>query len=85
MRRRRTQVQLRIPPSQTIAPNMYRRGDDTLAYFFTTAELAGLAAAAGFDVVECDFVCVVNSNRKTGQRLRRVFVHGLFRKPGAPP
>lgn len=73
-------VQLRIPAEQCIGRHLYRRGDGTLAYFYTTEELAGLAAAAGLEVVECDYVCVVNRNRKTGQALRRAFVHGVFRK-----
>jgi methyltransferase-like protein 6 len=75
-------VQLRIPPEQCIGRHLYRRGDGTLACFFTTHELAGLAAAVGLEVVECEYVCVINRNRKTGQELRRVFVHGVFRKPG---
>lgn len=75
------QVQLRIPAEQCIGRHLYRRGDGTLAYFYTTEELAGLAAVAGLEVVECDYVCVVNHNRKTGQALRRAFVHGMFRKP----
>jgi hypothetical protein len=75
------QVQLRIPAEQCIGRHLYRRGDATLAYFYTTEELAGLAVAAGLEVVECEYVCVVNRNRKTGQALRRAFVHGVFRNP----
>lgn len=75
------QVQLRIPAEQCVGRHLYRRGDSTLAYFYTTEELAGLAVAAGLEVVECEYVCVVNKNRKTGQALRRAFVHGVFRKP----
>ncbi|KAF6257122.1 S-adenosyl-L-methionine-dependent methyltransferase [Scenedesmus sp. NREL 46B-D3] len=74
-------VQLRIPPEQCIGRHIYRRGDGTLAYFYTTQELAGLAAAAGLVVVECEYVCVFNRNRKTGLELRRTFVHGVFRRP----
>lgn len=77
---RLSQVQLRIPADQCIGRHLYRRGDGTLAYFYTTQELAGLAAAAGLEVVECDYATVVNKNRKTGQELRRAFVHGVFRK-----
>lgn len=74
-------VQLRIPAEQCIGKHLYNRGDGTLAYFYTTEDLTGLAVAAGFEVVECDYVCVINRNRKTGQELRRAFVHGLFRRP----
>lgn len=74
-------VQLRCPPQQLVARHTYRRGDDTLAYFFSVDDLAGLAEAAGLQVIECDVVRVTNRNRKTGQVLRRAFVHGLFRKP----
>ncbi|WIA33602.1 hypothetical protein OEZ86_006726 [Tetradesmus obliquus] len=74
-------VQLRIPPEQCIGRHIYKRGDGTLAYFYTTEELAGLAAAAGLEVVECEYVCVFNRNRKSGLELRRTFVHGVFRRP----
>eukprot|EP00775_Hariotina_reticulata_P006980 gene6980-7194_t len=74
-------VQLRIPAEQTIGRHLYKRGDGTLAYFYTVQDLSGLAVAAGLDVVECQYVCVVNKNRKTGLQLRRTFVHGVFRKP----
>lgn len=75
------QVQLRIPPAQCLGRHLYLRGDGTLAYFYTTEDLSGLAVAAGLEVVECHYVCVINKNRKTGQCLRRSFVHGVFRKP----
>jgi hypothetical protein len=59
-----------------------RRGDGTLSYFFSTEDLAARARSAGLQVQEADYVCVLNTNRKTGQQLRRVFVHGVFSKPG---
>lgn len=74
-------MQLRIPAEQCIKRHLYRRGDGTLAYFYTAEELSGLAEAAGLEVEECNYVCVVNKNRKTGQLLRRAFVHGVFKKP----
>jgi methyltransferase-like protein 6 len=66
---------------QCIGRHIYKRGDGTLAYFYTTDELSGLAAAAGLEAVECEYVCVFNRNRKTGLELRRTFVHGVFRRP----
>ncbi|KAL6753310.1 S-adenosyl-L-methionine-dependent methyltransferase [Haematococcus lacustris] len=74
-------VQLRIPSEQWLAPNTYQRGDGTLAYFFSTQDLADKARAAGFQVRECSYVTVLNTNRKMGLKLRRVFVHGVFVKP----
>lgn len=74
-------VQLRIPAQQCIGKHLFRRGDGTLAYFYTVEELSGLAKAAGLEVLECSYVCVINRNRKTGQELRRAFVHGLFKRP----
>jgi methyltransferase-like protein 6 len=54
-----------------------------MSYFFSKEDLAARAQAAGLEAVEAEYVCVFNTNRKTGQQLRRVFVHGVFRKPAA--
>lgn len=64
---------------------LYRRGDGTLSYFFSTAMLQQLAEAAGFEMVECEYACVALRNRRRGASMRRVFVHGVFRRPGAAP
>ncbi|GLI67403.1 hypothetical protein VaNZ11_011592 [Volvox africanus] len=76
-------VQLRIPVGQWVEPNLYKRGDGTMAYFFSTEELSRRATGAGFHVNECKYVTVINRNRKSGIELRRVFVHGVFEKPAA--
>lgn len=78
-------VQLRIPADQMIGENLYRRSDGTLSYFFSVQDLSARAKAAGFEVVECDYVCVTNRNAKKGLVLKRVFVHGVFRRPAAGP
>jgi hypothetical protein len=62
-------------------PFWYRRGDGTLAYFYTTEELAAMGAAAGLAAARCEYVCVLNRNRRSGQALRRVFVQAEFVKP----
>lgn len=72
---------LRMTPDRQLGKNLYRRGDGTLCYFFSTEDLASKAEAAGFEAVECKYVCVRLLNRKKQFEMRRVFVHGVFRKP----
>ena len=67
--------------SQMLDDCLYRRSDGTLAYFFSTQALEGLAGDAGLEVVECEYARVALRNRGSGRQMRRVFVHGLFRKP----
>jgi ubiquinone/menaquinone biosynthesis C-methylase UbiE len=74
-------VQLRMPPSQCIGQNLYKRGDGTISYFFSKQDLAEKARTAGLEVDELEYACVYNTNRKTGLKLKRVFVHGIFHKP----
>ncbi|KAG2435841.1 hypothetical protein HXX76_007036 [Chlamydomonas incerta] len=76
-------VQLRIPPEQWVGPNLYKRGDGTMAYFFSREDMAARARQAGFEVTELKYVTVVNRNRKSGLELRRVFIHCVFTKPVA--
>jgi hypothetical protein len=59
---------------------LYRRGDSTLAYFFSLEDFKARAEAAGFTVEECKYVCVINKNKKTGAELKRVFIHAVCRK-----
>lgn len=72
--------QLRFEPEAMLGKNLFRREDDTLAYFFSVPDIQERAAAAGFAAVECSYACVNNENRKTGEVLQRAFLHGVFRK-----
>lgn len=73
--------QLRFKPAAMLGcKNLFRREDDTLAYFFSVQDVQERAAAAGFAVLECSYACVNNENRKTGEILQRAFLHGVFRK-----
>ena len=67
------------------ADEWYVRGDGTTVVFFSEARLRELATAAGFEVESLaeDHRLVVNRATKT--KMRRVWVAGVFRKPGAPP
>lgn len=71
----------RMTPDRRVGENLYRRGEGTLCYFFTTEDLSSKAVAAGFQVVECKYACTRLVNRKKQFEMRRVFVHGVFRKP----
>lgn len=59
---------------------LYSRQDGTLCYVFSCEDLAMKATAAGFEVIESSYVRTKLLNRKTGQAMKRVFVHGVFRR-----
>ncbi|CAI5468194.1 unnamed protein product [Closterium sp. Yama58-4] len=61
---------------------LYERGDGTLAYFFSVEEVRVLMGAAGFECEEVEYCCVRNENRRKGREMKRVWVHGVFRKVG---
>ncbi|CAL8467539.1 g7077 [Coccomyxa elongata] len=64
---------LRMTPDRQLGRNLYRRGDGTLCYFFSTQDLASKAEAAGFEAVECKYVCVRLMNRKKQFEMRREY------------
>ena len=59
-----------------------QRKDGTYAFFFTAAYLKELAKRVGLLLEEGpEYCCVINKNRKTGQELRRVFLHAVMKVP----
>ncbi|KAL7446714.1 hypothetical protein ACHAXM_010516 [Skeletonema potamos] len=62
-------------------PRLYERGDGTLSRFFSLETVRDLFESAGFIMEELRYATVFNDNRKTGERLKRAFVHAVFRKP----
>jgi SAM-dependent methyltransferase len=60
---------------------MFLRGDHTVAYFFTVAEVEMLFESAGLKTVECRIEERVAENRKTGAVMNRRWLVGRFRKP----
>lgn len=73
--------QLRRSGLQVEGENLYRRPDGTLLNFFNATSLAELAQSVGFEILESKYICTLNMNRKTGQSMKRVMVHGVFRRP----
>ncbi|KAK9840131.1 hypothetical protein WJX74_003913 [Apatococcus lobatus] len=72
---------LRLTTDNQQGHRLYSRQDGTLCYFFSCDDLQQKAIAAGFVVVECSYVRTKLLNRKTGQAMKRVFVHGVFCRP----
>ena len=60
--------------------SLFVRQDGTLAYFFTLGRLRALCAAAGLEEVESRVLVRSYTNRAENVTLRRLFVHGVFRK-----
>ena len=78
-------AQLRAPDSAILSSQTHRRGDGTLSHYFSTQELGALLTAAGFTALQLQYHTVQSRNRKTGQCLKRVFVHALARLGSAEP
>ncbi|CAI5534841.1 unnamed protein product [Closterium sp. Naga37s-1] len=49
-------------------------------YFFSVEEVRVLTGAAGFECEEVEYCCVRNENRRKGREMKRVWVHGVFKK-----
>ncbi|KAL9416773.1 hypothetical protein AB3S75_039878 [Citrus x aurantiifolia] len=72
---------LRFKPEQRVEFREYMRSDGTRSYFFTIDSVRNLFVNAGFIEVELEYCCVKSVNRGKGKSMRRVWVHGKFRKP----
>jgi len=73
-------AQLRFGSTLALSRSTHQRPDGTLSHYFTLPEISALMEAAGFSVLELDFHLVENVNRKTGQNLKRVFLHCLAKR-----
>jgi hypothetical protein len=62
-------------------PRLYERGDGTLSRFFDLETVRHVFEGVGFAMEELRYATVYNDNRKTGERLKRAFVHAVFSKP----
>uniref|UniRef100_A0A914HWZ8 Large ribosomal subunit protein mL44 n=1 Tax=Globodera rostochiensis TaxID=31243 RepID=A0A914HWZ8_GLORO len=67
-------TQLRFKSSRLIRPNLYRRGDDTLVYFFTTEEMDALFKEAGLEKIQnfMDKRLVVNRAKRNKKILLKL-------------
>jgi SAM-dependent methyltransferase len=77
------EAQLRLGTSRgkRLSDNFYRKHDGTRVYYFAVEDLKRLfVQQAGLQVLELDYIRRVYCNRATGERRRRVWVQGRFRK-----
>jgi hypothetical protein len=79
------EAELRFGAGQRLGTHLFFRQDGTLAQFFTAAQLRCCAAAAGLETLSCELLHRRYTNRASGQELRRVWVHAVFRAPGWDP
>ena len=69
-----------LTPESRLQERLFKRGDGTLAYFFTKQELLEHLEESGFTDVQLDYHTVRNKNRKTNVEMMRVFLNGVATK-----
>ncbi|XP_022746452.1 methyltransferase-like protein 6 isoform X4 [Durio zibethinus] len=72
---------LRFESDQRVGFREYMRSDGTRSYFFCLDTARNLFISAGFIELEIEYCCVKSVNRRNGESMRRVWVHGKFQKP----
>ena len=68
-------AQLRARPANVVSQHLHVRGDGTLAYYFSEAEVRSHLEAAGLAVIELRTCAVAQRNRARGTEMRRLFIH----------
>ena len=75
------EAQLRFKKGRRLGePHFYARQDGTRAYFFNLDDLRALFEAAGFEVLELEYIRRQYQNRASKSVRRRCWVHGVFRR-----
>lgn len=79
------EAELRFGRGKRLGEHLFVRADGTLAAFYTVEAVSSAAAKAGLEVVECRYLYRRYANRALGTSLRRIWLHGVFRRPGNDP
>jgi SAM-dependent methyltransferase len=59
---------------------LFCRSDGTYAYYFDLNYIRQLCQDVDLEVLELEYATVINKNRKTNKVMKRVFIHGVFKK-----
>ena len=67
--------------NQSLASDgLFVRTDNTLVSYFKAEELKNLFTACGFKIEELNVVEKISENRKSGEKMSRFYLQGVFRK-----
>lgn len=72
---------LRFEPKKRVGFREYTRSDGTRSYFFSLDTVRELFLGAGFIELELEYCCIKSVNRRKGNTMRRVWIHGKFQRP----
>jgi len=65
-----------------LSRNLYRRGDNTLSFYFTTEYFTSIIEnlKCMLEIVEISYCTILSTNRKTKEVMKRVYLHSVIRK-----
>ena len=75
------QMKLGTSRNKCLKENFYQKYDGTKCYYFTLEDLEKLFTSVGLKVLELEYLQRLYDNLKSGEKRRRVWVHGRFLKP----
>ena len=59
---------------------LFKRGDNTMACFFTEEQMIELMNGCGMEKVSSEYCTVESKNMKRELVMRRVFINGIYTK-----
>ena len=75
------QMKLGVSRKKQLKENFYRKHDGTKCYYFSLEDVEKLFTSVGLQVLELEYLQRIYDNLKSGEKRRRVWVHGRFQKP----
>ncbi len=65
-----------------VCQNLYRRGDNTLSFYFTTEYFESIIEKLKdeLQIVEISYCTILSTNRKTKETMKRIYLHSVIKK-----